>query len=230
MHNQTPLTALEMIMKTDLQLQQDVIAELKWEPAVHAELIGVEVKDGVVTLAGHVDSFAAKWNAERAAQRVIGVKALAVEIDVKLNGGAEHTDADIARSARNMLLWTTYLASDSIKVMVEDGWLTLSGEVAWEFQRSTAATAVRFLTGVRGVSNQIGIKPHVAVSVVKSDIESALKRVVTSDLQKIYVTVNGSEVTLSGSLNSWAERETVNQAVWRTPGVKSVVNHITIAY
>ncbi len=217
-------------MKTDLQLQQDVIAELKWEPSVHSELIGVKVKDGVVTLAGHVDSFAAKWNAERAAQRVAGVKALAIEIDVTLSGSAQHTDADIARSAKNMLLWTTYVASDNINVMVEDGWLTLTGEVPWEFQRATAATAVRYLTGVRGVSNQIAIKPKVTASVVKSDIESALKRVVTDDAKNITVAVNGSEVTLKGSLPSWAERETANKAAWRTPGVRSVVNNITIAY
>jgi osmotically-inducible protein OsmY len=217
-------------MKTDSQLQQDVMAELKWEPAVHAEQIGVEVKDGIVTLAGHVDSFPAKWNAERAAQRVYGVKALAVEIDVKLNGSTKHTDTDIARSAKNMLLWTTYLPTDSVKVMVEDGWLTLSGEVEWEFQRATANTAVRYLAGVSGVSNQITIKPHATASVVKADIESALKRVVTKDAQNISVSVSGSEVTLRGSLPSWAERETASQAAWRTPGVKSVVDHITISY
>ncbi len=216
-------------MKTDSQLQQDVMAELKWEPAVHAEQIGVEVKDGIVTLAGHVKSFPEKWNAERAAQRVSGVKALAVEIDVKLNGSTKHTDTDIARSANNTLLWTTYLPTDSVKVMVEDGWLTLSGEVEWEFQRSTANTAVRYLAGVSGVSNQITIKPHAKASVVKADIESALKRVVTKDAQNISVSVSGSEVTLKGSLPSWAERETASQAAWRTPGVRSVVDNITIA-
>jgi osmotically-inducible protein OsmY len=219
-----------MMMKTDLQLQQDVMDELKWEPAVHAEQIGVEVKDGVVTLAGHVDSFAAKWHAEKAAQRVPGVKALAVEIDVVLNGSAKHTDADIARSAKNVLLWTTFLYTDSVKVMVEDGWLTLSGELEWEFERATAASAVRYLSGVRGVSNQIAIKPHATASVVKSDIEAALKRVVIKDAQNITVTVKGSEVTLGGSLPSWAERETANQAAWRTPGVRAVVDNITIAY
>jgi osmotically-inducible protein OsmY len=216
-------------MKTDSQLQQDVMAELKWEPAVHAEQIGVQVKDGIVTLAGHVDSFPAKWNAERAAQRVSGVKALAVEIDVKLNGSTKHTDTDIARSATNMLLWTAYLPTDSVKVMVEDGWLTLSGEVECEFQRATANTAVRYLAGVSGVSNQITIKPHATASVVKADIESALKRVVTKDAKNISVSVSGFEVTLRGSLPSWAERETASQAAWRTPGVKSVVDYITIS-
>ena len=217
-------------MKTDSQLQQDVMAELKWEPAVHAAQIGVEVKDGVVTLAGHVDSYPAKWNAERAAQRVSGVRALAVEIDVKLRSDTKRTDADIARSAENVLLWTTYLPQDSVKVMVEDGWLTLSGEVEWAFQRNTAAAAVRYLSGVTGVSDQIAIKPGVKANVVKSDIESALKRVVTNDAQKISVAVSGSEVTLKGSLPTWAERETASEAAWRTPGVRSVVDNITIGY
>ena len=217
-------------MKTDSQLQQDVMAELKWEPAVHAAQIGVEVKDGVVTLAGHVDSYPAKWNAERAAQRVSGVKALAVEIDVKLRSDTKRTDADIAQSAENVLLWTTYLPQDSVKVMVEDGWLTLSGEVEWAFQRNTAAAAVRCLSGVTGVSDQITIKPGVKANVVKSDIESALKRVVTNDAQKISVAVSGSEVTLKGSLPTWAERETASEAAWRTPGVRSVVDNITIGY
>jgi osmotically-inducible protein OsmY len=171
-------------MKTDSQLQQDVMAELKWEPAVHAEQIGVEVKDGIVTLAGHVDSFPAKWNAERAAQRVAGVKALAVEIDVKLSGATKRDDADVARSVENVLLWTTYLPKDSVKVMVEDGWVTLSGQVQWGFQRTTATAAVRYLAGVKGVSDQITIKPGVTAGVVKSDIEAALKRRATNEASR----------------------------------------------
>jgi osmotically-inducible protein OsmY len=216
-------------MKTDSQLQKDVMDELKWEPAVRAEQIGVEVKDGIVTLSGHVDSYPAKWNAERAAQRVSGLKALAVELDVELNGSNKHTDTDIARSAKNTLLWTTYLPTDSVNIMVEDGWLTLSGEVEWNFQRNTAATAVGYLSGVRGVTNNIAIKSSVAASVVKSDIEAALKRVVTNDAQKISVSISGSEVTLKGSLPTWAERETASDAAWRIPGVRNVIDHITIA-
>jgi osmotically-inducible protein OsmY len=216
-------------MKTDSQLQKDVMDELKWEPAVRAEQIGVEVKDGIVTLSGHVDSYPAKWNAERAAQRVSGLKALAVELDVELNGSNKHTDTDIARSAKNTLLWTTYLPTDSVNIMVEDGWLTLSGEVEWNFQRTTAATAVGYLSGVRGVTNNIAIKSSVAASVVKSDIEAALKRVVTNDAQKISVSISGSEVTLKGSLPTWAERETASDAAWRIPGVRNVIDHITIA-
>ena len=217
-------------MKTDSQLQQDVMAELKWEPAVHAEQIGVEVKDGIVTLAGHVDSFPAKWNAERAAQRVAGVKALAVELDVKLAGSDQRTDADVARSCENVLLWTTYLPKDSVKVMVEDGWVTLTGQVHWAFQRTTATAAVRYLAGVKGVSDQISIQPGVAAAVVKSDIEAALKRRAVSEANGIKVLVNGSEVTLSGRVPTWAERDAAGSAAWASPGVTNVVDNIAIAY
>ena len=160
-------------MKTDSQLQQDVMAELKWEPAVHAEQIGVEVKNGVVTLDGEVSSFMEKWNAERAAQRVHGVKALAVEMKVKLSEFGTRTDTDIAESARNILGWTNSLPADAVKVLVEGGWLTLSGDVEWQYQRQVAADCVRDLTGVIGVSNQIAVKPSVSATVVKSDIEAA---------------------------------------------------------
>jgi osmotically-inducible protein OsmY len=218
-------------MKTDSQIQQDVMAELKWEPAVQAEQIGVEVKDGIVTLAGHVDSFAEKWNAERAAQRVSGVKALAVEIDVKLPGSDQRTDADIAQSCENVLLWTTYLPKDSVKVMVESGWVTLTGHVKWEFQRATANAAIRYLAGVKGVSNQVAIKPDSATAAaVKSDIEAALKRRAVSEAQHIKVEVNGNEVTLSGKVPSWADRDAAGTAAWASPGVSKVVDNIAISY
>lgn len=206
------------------------MAELKWEPAVHAEQIGVEVKDGIVTLAGHVDSFPAKWNAERAALRVAGVKALAVEIDVKLAGSNQRTDADVARTIENVLLWTTYLPKDSVKVMVEGGWVTLSGEVQWAFQRATAATAVRYLSGVKGVNDQITIKPVVTASVVKNDIEAALKRRATSEANGIKVAVSGSQVTLTGKVPTWAERDAAGSAAWASPGVSNVVDNIAISY
>jgi osmotically-inducible protein OsmY len=162
-------------MKTDSQLQQDVMAELKWEPAVHAEQIGVQVQNGVVTLAGEVSSYTEKMNAERAAQRVRGVKALAVDMKIKLAAFGGRTDADIAESAKNILGWTSTLPADAIKVRVEGGWLTLSGEVEWQYQRQDAADSVRYLSGVTGVSNQIAIKPSLSAKVVKSDIEAALR-------------------------------------------------------
>ncbi len=218
------------MMKTDSQVQQDVMAELKWEPSINATHIGVEVADGIVTLAGHVGSYAEKWDAEHAAQRVSGVKALAVEMDVKLPGSSKRNDSDIAGSAENMLMWATYVPKDSVKIMVENGWITLSGEVSWEYQRKAAVDAVCHLMGVTGVSDQITIKATVAASTVKSDIEAALKRRAHADAQKILVNVSGADVTLSGTVHSWAERELATHSAWGTAGVRSVVDNIAVAY
>ena len=218
------------IMKTDEQLQQDVTAELKWEPSVNAAQIGVEVKDGVVTLAGHVDSYAEKWNAEKAVQRVSGVKALAVEMDVKLPGFSKRNDADIARSAQNAIGWTSYLPKDAVKIMVEKGWVTLTGEVDWEYQRNVASGAIRHLMGVTGVSDQITIKAIATSSGVKAEIESALKRRAVSDTQKIMVDINGSEVTLSGKVHSWSERDLARSSAWSAPGVRNVVDKMSVTY
>jgi osmotically-inducible protein OsmY len=218
-------------MKTDKQIQQDVIAELGWEPSVNAAHIGVEVSNGVVTLAGHVGSYTEKFNAERAAQRVAGVKALAVEMDVKLAGStAKLTDAEIAQAVENVLQWATYFPSDTIKVKVEKGWITLSGEVEWEYQRQTASDAVRQLSGVTGVTNTIAIEPSVSKTVVKSDIEAALKRRARTDAQKISVEVQGSDVTLTGAVHSWSERELARDSAWNSPGVRNVVDKMTVSY
>ncbi len=217
-------------MKTDSQLQQDVIAELKWEPSVNAEQIGVEVKNGVVTLAGHVGSYNEKWHAEKAAQRVFGVQALAIEMDVKLPGLSERSDADIAQSVHNVLLWTAVLPRDSVKVMVEKGWVTLTGEVNWNYQRVSAKQAVRYLLGVKGVSDQITLKSRITVASVKDDIESALKRRFRSDGNHITISVNGGDVTLSGTVHSWADRNMVTHAAWGTAGVHKVTDNLTITY
>lgn len=217
-------------MKTDTQIQQDVLAELEWEPSVNAAKIGVEVMDGVVTLAGHVDSFAEKWDAERASQRVAGVRALATEIDVALPGSSRRNDADIARAAESALQWTTFLPKDSIKIMVEGGWITLTGQVGWEYQRQSASAAVRYLMGVTGVSDQISIKPKVTAVGVKSDIEAALKRHAQADAQKVVVAVSKGVVTLTGKVESWSERDMARQSAWGTPGVENVVDNITVGY
>jgi osmotically-inducible protein OsmY len=216
-------------MKTDAQLQKDIIAELTWDPSIKASGIGVEVKNGTVTLAGHVDSYTEKWQAEKAAQRVIGVRGLAVEIDVKLPGSSTRTDADIAASADNVLEWTTYLPRDSVKVKAENGWITLSGEVEWDYQREIARSAVRNLLGVVGVSDTITIRPKVTSSAVKSDIEAALKRRAHGDAQRITVDVMGSDVTLSGTVHSWSERELAENSAWATAGVSRVIDNIKIA-
>ena len=215
-------------MKTDSELQQDVMAELKWEPAVHAAQIGVEVKNGVVTLAGEVSSYTEKLNAERAAQRVTGVRALAVEMTIKLSQFGKRTDADIAESAKNILGWTSSLPVDTVKVLVEGGWLTLSGEVEWQYQRQDAADSVRYLAGVIGVSNQIAIKPRLSGTVVKADIEAALKRRALADAKTIQVEVQGGDVTLRGTVHSWAERDLATRSAWGMAGVRQVVDKMDL--
>jgi osmotically-inducible protein OsmY len=217
-------------MKTDSQLQSDVIAELAWEPSIHSEEIGVEVKGGVVTLAGHVGTYSEKLAAEKAALQVIGVKALAVEIDVRLAGVNARTDADIARSVETVLQWTTFLTKDAVKIMVEGGWVTLSGEVNWDYQRQAAVDAVRYLMGVKGVSDSIAIKPTVFAPLVKADIEAALVRRARKDSNRISVSVNGNDVPLSGSVHNWSERSLATQTAWGTPGVRSVTNNTTVTY
>ena len=217
-------------MKSDTQIQQDVMAELSWEPSVNAAHIGVEVSDGIVTLAGHVASYTEKLNAERAAQRVYGVKALAVEMDITLPGSSKRSDSDIAQSANNVLRWTTYLPMDHIKVKVEQGRIALSGEVEWDYQRTGAADAVRHLQGVTGVNNQITLKPEASAAVVKADIEAALKRRAHRHSEAISVEVQGSEVTLTGIVNSWAERNLARNSAWGAPGVRNVNDNMTVTF
>ncbi len=217
-------------MKNDSQLQQEVMAELKWEAAVHATQIGVEVKDGIVTLAGDVGSFAEKWDAEQAAQRVHGVRAVAVEMTVRLPESGQRTDADIAQSARNILDWTSSLPADAVKIRVESGWITLSGDVEWQYQREAAADRVRHLLGVTGVSNQIAIHPALSPGVIKADIEAAMKRRATSDARTIGVEVKGADVTLTGSVHSSAERDLATQAAWGSAGVRNVLDLMHLVY
>jgi osmotically-inducible protein OsmY len=216
-------------MKTDKQLQHDVIAELSWEPSVNAAHIGVEVSNGVVTLAGHVTNYAEKLNAERAARRVVGVTALAIEMDVKLAGTSKRNDSELASAAVAALQSATYLPND-VKVKVEGGWITLSGEVEWDYQRQSSVGAVRHLSGVTGVSDQIAIKPKVSATLVKTDIEAALKRRARNDAQKISVDVQGSDVTLTGAVHSWSERDLARDSAWSTPGVRNVFDKMTVSY
>ncbi|HEV6967013.1 BON domain-containing protein [Roseateles sp.] len=218
-------------MKTDSQLQRDVIEELGWEPSVHAARIGVEVRDGIVTLAGQVDSYAEKLNAERAAQRVAGVRAMTTELEVRLPEPSRRSDTDIAAAVQNALEWSFSLAvSRRIHVMVANGWVTLSGDVDWQFQRQAAVDTVRPMMGVAGIDNQIRIKPSPSAALVRADVESALGRAAIAAPGEISVAIEGSEVMLSGTVRSWAERETATNAAWNTPGVTQVVDRMTITH
>lgn len=216
-------------MKTDHQLQHDVIAELDWDASVQANRVGVEASDGVVTLTGHVESYAQKWAAERAAQRVAGVKAVAVELDVVLAGSSIRTDADIAKAALMAIDWNASIGKDTVKVRVEDGFVTLTGEVDWAYVRDAATACVRNLTGVRGVINDVRIRAVPTPHDLKVKIESALQRQAHRDAKAIDVAVKDGTITLSGVVDSWAERSTIERAAWNTPGVQRVVDKIVLA-
>ena len=216
-------------MNGDRQLQLDVLDELRWGPGVKATDIGVTVKDGVVMLEGTVDSYAEKWAAEEAVKRLPGVKALAMELEVKLPGSSERSDADIAQAAENALKWDVAVPHNRVKISVERGFVTLEGEVDWKFQKSAADRAVRHLKGVTGLNNFITIKPKVAPENVSEKIEAALKRNAILDAQHITVQAEGSKVTLSGSVHSWAELDAAEDAAWGAPGVSEVKNLLTVS-
>ncbi|HEX2716380.1 MAG TPA: BON domain-containing protein [Gemmatimonadaceae bacterium] len=215
-------------MKTDLQLQQDVQDELRWEPSIKDSEIGVAVKDGVVTLSGYVNTYAQKFAAERAAERVSGVRALAEDLAVNLPGAHARTDTEIAHAAVTGLRWDIEVPDDRIKLRVEDGWITLEGTVDWYYEKAAAERAVRYLTGVKGLTNMINVRPTTSAAEVKAKIESALKRSAELDAQKIRVETSDGTVTLRGMVRTWTERQEAERAAWRAPGVKLVKDELVV--
>ena len=216
--------------RTDAQIQQDVLAELKWDARVSPNEIGVTVKDGVVTLTGYVDSYTKRWAAEEAGHRVNGVKAVANDIEVRLPNSSERTDTDIAQAAVRALEWDAMVSLQKLDVTVSKGWVTLKGEVEWQFEKEDAERVVRRITGVKGVSNLIMVKPRVTPSELKSKIEAALVRSAQTDAERITVDVQGSKVILKGKVRSWSERQEAERAAWSAPGVLSVDNQIIVSF
>jgi osmotically-inducible protein OsmY len=215
-------------MKTDIQLKADVMAELAWDPAINATAIGVQVKDGVVALSGHLDSYAGKHAVEKAVRRVSGVRGIAVELDVKLAPDHRRSDSEIAQAALHALRLHTWVPEDQIKVEVEDGWVTLSGEVNWHYEIASAEQCVRRLLGVRGLTNKLTVKSRLSENDVSADIIAALTRQAQRDAMRIDIGVEGGVVTLSGDVHSMAEHDAAINAAWSTRGVSRVVDRLTV--
>jgi osmotically-inducible protein OsmY len=216
------------MMKSDAQLQRDVIDELRWDPAVGRAEIGVAAKDGVVTLTGQIDSLAKKYAAERAAERVAGVRAVAEELAVHLPMSSKRTDTEIAHAVADRLRWDIDVPEAQITARVENGWVTLDGETDWQFQKNAAERAVRYLIGVMGVSNRVSIKKYASAPDVQRRIESAFERHAALDSRQITVDAFDGRVTLRGTVRSWAERQNAEHAAWSAPGVISVHDELAV--
>jgi osmotically-inducible protein OsmY len=215
-------------MSTDLHLKESILAELKWEPSVNAAHIGVTTKNGVVSLLGHVESYAEKAAAEKAAGRVKGVRALAEEIEVRLPYSIKHGDDDIATQAVNRLAWNSSVPKDAVKVKVEKGWVTLTGTVDWNYQKTSAAEDIRWLSGIVGMSNNITIKPRVNAENISHDIDVALHRSWFWDPETVFVKADGGKVTLTGTVDTWYDRQVAGTTAWAAPGATSVANDIRV--
>jgi osmotically-inducible protein OsmY len=218
-------------MRSNEDLQKDVQNAIKWEPLLHAAEIGVTVKDGIVNLTGTVDSYAKKIEAEDAAKKVAGVKAIVEKIEIKFsNGYGKKTDNEIATEVVNAFKWNWEVPSNKVKVKVENGWVTLSGEVFWNYQKEAARLAVKNLLGVQGVTNSITIKSETQDEIEKKGIESALLRNWSINSQDIQVKVAGTKVTLKGKVHSLYQKDEAGRIAWNAPGVWSVENDLAIDY
>jgi osmotically-inducible protein OsmY len=213
---------------SDLEIRRDILDELEFDPSVDAANIGVSVENGVVTLSGHVKSYAEKMAAEAIAQRVKGVRAIAEEIDVRWPEQKKHADDEIAARALDIIAWDTALPDGAIDIKVQRGWVTLSGEVRWHFQRMAAENVVKKLGGVLGVTNYLTIRQLVGMSDIKDRIEQALRRNAEIEADGITVRVSDSKVILEGDVHAWNERQAVEQAAWSVPGVAVVENHLHV--
>ena len=212
----------------DTELRRRVLEELDWEPSVDASAIGVAAKEGVVTLTGTVANYAQKRNAEHAAKRVSGVKAVAEDLAIKLPGAAERGDTDIAQSVLSGLRFNVSVPREGIQVTVENGWVTLDGKVEWQFQKNNAENAIKYTMGVKGITNRISVKPRISAADVKSKIEGAFARRAQLDANQIKVESTDNKVVLRGSVRSWQAKEQAEQAAWSAPGVSSVENDVIV--
>ena len=216
-------------MRSDSEIEKNVKAELEWDPDLDATDIAVSVKNGVVTLTGFVKSYTDRYEAETAAKRVAGVVAVANDLEVRMPSVDERPDPDIAREAAQAIKSQLPISSENIKIIVKNGWVTLEGEVEWQYQRQTAENIVRRIKGVKGVSNTILLKPRAEPTEVKRKIQEALRRSAEVDANRIEVEAHGSEVVLKGTVRSWIEREEAERAAWSAPGVTKVEDRIVVA-
>lgn len=216
-------------MKTDFEIQQDVQDELLWDPLLNAPEIGVIVHNGIVTLTGVVNSLSKKTAAENAAKRVKDVKAVAMNIDILLPGAHLRSDAEIADAALNALRWNNIIPDHQLKIKVENGHITLDGDVEWQYQKDAAINAIRDLQGLKGITSLIRLSPVPGSKIVKNSIRKALSRIANIEADQIDIHTDGNDITLKGKVHSWFERAEVERAVWATPGVRSVLDELTIA-
>jgi osmotically-inducible protein OsmY len=219
-----------MHMKSDTEIQRDVQNEMQWDPSLEESAIGVKVHDGVVTLLGDVPHYSDRWTAEDIAKRVSGVRAVANDIEVKIPALGERSDTDIASAAVTALEWNVSLGSADIKAVVRHGWITMSGQVKFGYQKSAAESAVRYLLGVKGIINDITVKPSIKMIDVKQKIEDAFQRQARLDAKDIDVDVEDNQITLKGSVHSWREKDDAARAAWAAPGVAKVENKLQVQY
>ncbi len=216
------------MQRSDTDIHKDIVAEFHWEPSLRDDDIAVAVRDGVVTLAGFADSYADKWKAERIASKIRGVKAIANDIEIKLPSASQRADPDIARAVVNALQWNISVPADRIKAKVEKGWVVLEGEADYNYQKDAAERAIRYLTGVKGITNVITVKQRATPADLKERIKEALQRSAQFDAERITVEVQGNKAILRGTVRSYAEMKEAERAALKAPGITEVENRLTV--